>query len=209
MTLIDGTYTTAQETGLPRWLSPQFQGQSIAFEQDFWVVAASYTTPLTYSSSNKKTINSIDYFFADERIESIGDGSLLKLTRTYMRKPTGFDLWESYAASFTPFEHTIYNRLSCNFVVPSKLTHAFYLVLPSGGDVTSPGVITMIAKWYPTRTISGIAVNWPKADASTLPTGITYVTHFVGLQYIAMESSSLELVLGPIYVRKTRYALAQ
>ena len=208
--MIDGDYTTKQPDGLPRWIETTPDNQRVVFEQDFWIFAANYT-PADIMGAGVQSASPLPtgYYLAAEKTEPIGDGTILRLTQTYAKKPSDYDVWESHAMSFIQFITSAgVQRLSANFTVPSRIEHKFYLVLNSGGDATNVNLIPRIEKWFPTISVSGHTSLCTIAYSATTPTGDAYVASVIGTEIVA-EDCEIAQWRGPIYVRMTRYVKAR
>lgn len=213
MNIIDGTYSTPQASSPLRWIAFTPDNQHVAFEQDFWVAKASYTTKadvLTPGTPYTPQPPASDFWLASERSEEIGDGSLLKLVRTYAKKPTSYDIWESFAMTFPSIIYASgYIRPALNLSVVSRVNYEFFLVIASEyGDVSSVAEIAILPKYSPTFTVGPITIKTAGCDTTTDPTADGYTSDIIGTEQIAADSE-LAQWYGPIYLRKTRYVTMQ
>ncbi len=229
----DGTFTTASACGAARTSYPLGGADLTAkvISQDFMIAFASYAAPTISGTHGTFTTA---YLIGDSDLQDLG-GGIARFTRQWATIPANRSEWGTFGYQFPgllddtatpPYnQYWIYGgtgRDPRTEPAKSRLYHEYFLC-KSGQTYTSPSAIPVIDATKYTLDSNGEAViayllpNGVFGDDSD-PTKEEYIAVAAGgsglgtgaaAGEVVAERSTIERYMGEIYVRMTRYVLAE
>jgi hypothetical protein len=222
----DGDFSTALPCGGAIDSAP-FEDTTERYisEQPYMQAAASFTPTARGTAHPTRT----GWFLAAESApQPLGNG-IVKWNRTYVSKPATRYEFQRFAYPFIGYwgmtginvtQVTGRDRV----VIPcqSRIKHEYFRIAATGGDYTSEADIPILAaqKYYygsPSVLVDFIG-NAPPLMMDTTPSRTGYEAWITDanankwaatIGQIVAEDSTIQPWIGPIFVRSTRYVLAQ
>lgn len=220
----DGTFSSASACGAARKSFP-FDGDNTSFivEQDFMIAFASFS-PLALSTAHPTFTSA--YLVKESPLEDLG-GGIAKWTRTYAQIPATRNEWATHTYTFPGFYGSRVPPYSQYFditgderdpfttVATSRLYHEYFLCA-SGQTYTTPANIPVVTRQLftldgrPTQPTDYLVDHTANpALTETDPSLPDYLDMIDNGDEIVAEDSTLQRWMGDIYVRITRYIVAQ
>lgn len=221
----DGTWTTESAVSGYSYEAP-IPGVVTQYirRQDFIVAAANYSPPAISTQDGSTGY----YFIGDTGMHDLG-GGMVRFTREWAKIPAQHTEWETYAYNFIGF----YGAYGINVTtiagrerftppsVPCQVVHDYYLCT-SGQPYTTPGAIQVNAGQRYLIHGTNLTTDWlsdsPPFSTASDPTRTAYeamIADAVANKWsattgkIVVADSTLDRWRGEIFVRKTKYILAQ
>jgi hypothetical protein len=221
---IDGDFTVASATAKPLFTAP-IDGINTLYllSQPFMQLKADYS-PLALNAAHPDfgTFKLVQ----ESALRPLGQG-LVEWVRTYAVVPSQHNEFESYAYNFIGLNgyligilgadplvttSTPYGRERFTRIVTSRIQHDYFITGPSQTYTTPQAIPTIVGQKYywltPDVPTDYLSDSPPYTMAST-PDRTTYLGWVSGGTEFVAEDSNLTRWNGLIFVRKTRYIIAQ
>lgn len=216
---IDGDFDVAKPCSQRR-LSAPFPGVStdLLIEQDFIQFFANFS-PLAINTADSGTgAVSGAYLVEETPLQDLG-GGVAKWTRVFAKVPSTRSEFESFIYHFPGYSEAYINgvpqdssgyRRPFDLTVTSRMQYD-YFITGSGQTYTTPQAIptNIRQRYYITAYGPTIPIDGPFLGSATTPTKTAYVSLVSNGTEIIAEDSHLERWKGNIFVRATRYVVAQ
>lgn len=195
---------------------------AVIYSQDYTVPFANYVAP-TLSSANADVATA--YCIGDSELEDIGAG-IARYTRQWATIPANRNEWGSFAYQFPGLlgssnpPYSQYwtadiggGRDPVTLPAKSRIYHEYFLCA-AGQTYTTPGDIPAIEKtrFSLASNLEATIVYLLPASvywSDSVPTKEAYQAMIAAEDELVAEDSFLERYAGEIYVRRTRYVIAQ
>lgn len=213
----DGDYSSPVRTGLARPSAPFPSNEFCVVEEDFRQTYAGWV-----AGTGVVALAAAHGTLAGYYLAAVGnirrEGPFIVFTRTWVKKPTAFDTWESHAYPFIGFwgatgATLLEGREIKTETVPSKIVHEFYRVAGTTPDYASASLIPILAAqryiWTGTNNDTEALADAPPFSHQSVPGRATYEGWMAAKTLIVAADSSVKQWLGPFYERVTRYVIAK
>jgi hypothetical protein len=212
----DGTWTSPQINGAPvfRHEVPELPKDPTTLVMPMMSPFSVYSVPTAGTSTAFAGLTW--YILGDSGFTDVGAG-VWRFTREWIRKPAAFESFEVYAANFPGIRGVRDPQLVTQ---TSKLDVEFFMIMPTGGDYTSAGLIPITEEarivYVETNNSAPLLSNVYLSSGQifefqdTTPSVASYQALISASTYsIQAEASSLSRVRGPLWRRENRLVRAK